>query len=246
MIYITGDTHGRFERLSSRRCPAGPGDFVMICGDFGGLWDGSREENYWLRWLSEKPFTVLFVDGNHENFDMLGALPLCDWNGGSARRVADNIIWLCRGQVYEIDGISFFTMGGASSHDMEGGVLYPDDADFETKRRRLNKLHVRYRVEHTSWWREELPSDEEMALGEQSLARAGNRVDVIITHCAPSSVQDMIGGAYAHDVLTDYLDRIRASCAFRAWFFGHYHRELSFDGRFFSPGERLLPLTDFL
>ena len=45
-------------------------DYVIICGDFGGVWNKeveNKEEKHLLDWLEEKPFTTLFVDGNHEN-----------------------------------------------------------------------------------------------------------------------------------------------------------------------------------
>ena len=82
MIYITGDTHGEFERLSSKHFSAGDEDYLIICGDFGGIWDTSKEQQYWLRCLSEKPFTTLFIDGNHENYDLLNTHPVIQWNGG--------------------------------------------------------------------------------------------------------------------------------------------------------------------
>ena len=78
-VYITGDTHGGFQRFGSKYFPQqknmGREDYVIVTGDFGGLWDGSPKDQYWLDWLEEKPFTTLFVDGNHENFDLLNALP---------------------------------------------------------------------------------------------------------------------------------------------------------------------------
>ena len=97
MIYITGDTHGEFERFGSNCFDAAKGDYVIICGDFGNLWDNSNSEKYWRKWLREKAFTVLFIDGNHENFDMLSAYPVTEWNGGKAHKIADNIIHLMRG-----------------------------------------------------------------------------------------------------------------------------------------------------
>lgn len=69
MIYVTGDTHGPVSlgRMSmdgySRRLNRDSfpeqrkmtkEDYVIICGDFGGVWNfamGSREERYWLDWL---------------------------------------------------------------------------------------------------------------------------------------------------------------------------------------------------
>ena len=71
MICVTGDTHGEFERLGSKHFPGGPGDYLIICGDFGGVWDTSHQEQYWRKWLSQKPFTTLFIDGNHANYDRL-------------------------------------------------------------------------------------------------------------------------------------------------------------------------------
>ena len=86
-IYITGDTHGDFQRFGSKYFPQqkemSRGDYVVIAGDFGGLWDGSQKDQYWLDWLNKKPFTTLFVDGNHENFDRLYSYPIEKWNGGT-------------------------------------------------------------------------------------------------------------------------------------------------------------------
>ena len=89
-IFITGDTHMPIdkEKLTARifdHTGKTKNDYVIICGDFGGVWDyrgESREEKYWLDWLENKPFTTLFVDGNHECFPRLNAYPVEEWNGG--------------------------------------------------------------------------------------------------------------------------------------------------------------------
>ena len=70
MMYVTGDTHSDFSRFKMKNFPEqkemDKNDYVVICGDFGGLWSGSKEENFWLDWLDGRPFTTLFVSGNHE------------------------------------------------------------------------------------------------------------------------------------------------------------------------------------
>ncbi len=78
MVYVTGDCHGEFNKFSTAAFPEQKqmtkNDVVIICGDFGGIWDTdktSSHENYWLKWLDEKTFTTVFVDGNHENFGLL-------------------------------------------------------------------------------------------------------------------------------------------------------------------------------
>lgn len=119
-VYITGDLHGEISinRLSFRRFPKGRhlsrSDFLAIAGDFGLIWDGSRSDNFWLDWLDAKPWTTLFIDGNHENFDLLESYPIVCWNGGKARKIRSNIYHLMRGQVYTLCGHKFFTFGGAS------------------------------------------------------------------------------------------------------------------------------------
>ena len=75
-----------------------------------------------------------------------------------------------------------------------------------------------------SWWRQELPSREEMEEGRRNLAAHGYRVDFIVTHCCASSTQILLGGAmYQPDIATDYLEEIRQKTQFKKWFFGHYH-----------------------
>lgn len=76
MIYVTGDIHGEIDisKLNTQNfSQAKAGDYLIVCGDFGLIWDmkPSRAEEYWMKWLSEKPWITLFVDGNHENFDRL-------------------------------------------------------------------------------------------------------------------------------------------------------------------------------
>ena len=233
MIYITGDTHGRFEKFMRKTLILTENDSVIICGDFGGVWDGSETERRVISWLAKLPCTILFVDGNHENYDMLNALPTEEWHGGKIHRIAPNVIHLMRGQVFEIEGKRFFTFGGASSHDISDGILEPDDPDFERKEAHLWWMNALYRVNHVSWWKEELPSDEEMEEGIRNLEKVGNSVDVILTHCAPTSVQDIFGESfYERDRLTDYLEKIKNTVDFKKWFFGHYHNDYVVDDKF--------------
>ena len=52
MIYITGDTHGGFQRFGSKYFPQqtqmGRNDYMIICGDFGGLWDCLLYTSEWF------------------------------------------------------------------------------------------------------------------------------------------------------------------------------------------------------
>lgn len=246
-IFITGDVHGDFRRFKKeifyQQAELSKEDYVIITGDFGGVWDGSPNEQHRLNWLEARPFTTLFVSGNHENFDMLAQLPVEDWHGGKIQRVRPSVIHLMRGQIYNIEGKKFFTMGGASSHDISGGILEPDDPKFRQKRKRLEISGALYRVNHRSWWAAELPSDAEYQTARANLEANGWQVDYIITHCCPTSVQvELSGEAFKPDHLTDFLDEIARKCQFKYWFHGHYHDNGVIQGKFVLLYEQIVEL----
>ena len=210
MIYVTGDSHANFKhRFSTENFPEQKDmtkdDYLIICGDFGAVWYGNKKDNYLLdKFYSHKKCTVLFVDGNHENFDRLYSYPVEVWNGGKVHKLRNSVIHLMRGQVFTIDEKKIFTFGGASSHDISGGILEPDDPDFKKKKKELDKGWKPYRINHVSWWKEELPSTEEMDEGWKNLMRHENTVDFIVSHCASSSATTFLGqGSYKTDDLTD-------------------------------------------
>ena len=219
-IFFTGDTHGSVEikRLSFKNFPEGrnltKNDYVIICGDFGCIWDGSNCDKYWLDWLEDRPFTTLFVDGNHENFNLLYSwkIPIEDnWHGGNVRVIRPSVLHLMRGQIFTINNMTFFTMGGATSVDK----------------------HLR--KENISWWPQEIPSYIEMEYGINNLNEHNNKVDYIITHCLPNSILDRIDRwCPQHDSLTNYLEKmIVQNIDFKKWFCGHYHIDKTIDDRYY-------------
>lgn len=222
MIYITGDTHipVDVQKLSTKRFleqkEMTKDDYVIICGDFGGVWDGSNEEKYWLKWLKNKNFTTLFIDGNHENFEMLYNLPTVEFCGGIAHKVEDGIYHLIRGEVYSIDGNKFFVFGGASSHDKE------------------------YRTEGKNWWAAEMPSEQDYKNAEENLRKNNFNFDFIITHSAPTSVQKEVAPRYEVNKITEFLEEVKKNIACRKWFFGHYHRDIVIDEKFTALFDKIL------
>lgn len=246
MIYITGDTHRDFTRFRTKSFPVQKtltkSDYVIICGDFG-IWDDSKEERYWLKWLDKKPFTTLFVTGNHSNYDLLKTFPVEEWSGGRVQRIRPSVIHLMRGQVFTIEGNSFFTMGGASSHDMDIEVLERDDPDLKEKRLWYDMRYARYRINHISWWQEELPSDEEYAEARKNLDACGWEVDYVISHCCPTSIMELIGKEdYVRDRLTDFFEEVKDKLQFRRWFFGHYHESMELLDQYTLLYKNIVPL----
>ena len=211
MIYITGDTHGFNDIdklvLNKTLSSLNGNDFLLITGDFGGIWDGSIHDEDILAYYAERPYSTLFVDGNHENFDLLNIYPVETWNGGKIHRISDKVIHLMRGQVFEIEERKIFTFGGALSIDKQ------------------------YREKGISWWPEEEPSDEECREAMSNLEKNDFLVDYIVTHAAPESiVRNEINSAHRLMCLDcdaeKFLDKVLEKAVYRRWYCGHYHFDL--------------------
>lgn len=216
MIYVTGDTHGEMSRFgSSQMKRVRQGDTVIVCGDFGFLWDGGDGEEKNLKKLGSKKYQILFLDGTHENFDLLARYPAVDWNGGKAQHICGNLYHLMRGQVYEIEGKKVFAFGGGESAELQ------------------------MRIEAKKWWACEMPSLEEMREGVRNLKAAGMRVDYIVTHSPPPGVA--AGAAENTNQLDAYFEQIVKQVHYEKWFFGSLHIDRKVTYKNFAVFSGLLP-----
>jgi len=210
-VYITGDTHGDpVTRLSTKNFPEGKeltkDDYVIVAGDFGVIWSNepSKRERYITKWLKEKPWTTLFIDGNHENHARLLDLPIEEMFGGKVGVVQSGIYHLKRGELYLIGDKTFFCFGGAYSWD-----------------RWHRELGLTY-------WDEEIPNNKEMEYGLQQMESVDYKVDYIITHAAPKCLIEILGFSKSppdgtEDTTCKYLDHIANCSTFKKWYFGHMH-----------------------
>ncbi len=209
-IHLTGDTHRNIDTLklglfADKNPQLNKDDYVIICGDFGGVWSKRTLEDD-LKIFENLPFTVLFVDGNHENFWLLNSYPVTEWHGGKAHVIKPDIIHLMRGQVFELEGKTIFTFGGATSVDKA------------------------FRREGESWWAEEMPTYEELDEGIANLKRYNNKVDYIITHSCgeralmypPLRNRGRKFGLYPENHMLSYFEDI---VDYKHWYFGHYHMD---------------------
>lgn len=217
MIFVTGDMHGEHDMYKLNRMRfreqrlMNKDDYVIIAGDAGIVWDGGGQDRNVQRILESKRFTTLWIDGNHENHDILDSLPVSIWNGGKVHFITESIIHLMRGQVFYIDGMKLFTFGGATSIDKA------------------------YRKEGVSWWARELPSIEECAEGLNNLGKHNWKVDYIITHDCFNLMFNKLAksnlflNGKTKTQLSVFLEEIEEYVTFKKWFFGHYHDDLEVD-----------------
>lgn len=214
-ICVSGDPHGEIGRMYEIDKIIKDDDYILFCGDFGYLFEDDFNENRFLDDLEARPYTILFVDGNHENFPAIYSYPEELWKGGKIHRIRKNIIHLCRGQVFEIEGLKFFTFGGGYSYDKA------------------------CRREGISWWPQELPTMEEYEEGKRNLEKHNWEVDYIVTHTLNYKSIQVLAAMDKYDEikplssdeapLNFYLEDIRELVNYKEWFFGHFHRDKKID-----------------
>lgn len=221
-IYVTGDTHGSVDidkivDLSYKEPTLTKNDYVIIVGDVAILWSSfipSRPNKLSIRdkdlidLYNSFPFTTLFIDGNHENHKALHKLPVSIWNGGKVHKISNSIIHLTRGQIFTINGLKFFTMGGADSVD---------------------KM---IRVKDESWWEEEMPNEMEYVEAMKNLSKHNYSVDYVLTHCCGSQFLNQLCSIHPMtDELTDFLYDLdkEYKLQYKHWYFGHHHIDNQID-----------------
>ena len=201
VIYITGDMHGEISRLRSRAArQLKKNDYLIVCGDFGFIWEDSAREKRLLSWLGKRKYHILFVEGTHDNLELINSYPEAEWNGGKVHEISGRLKHLVRGSVFELEGKKIFAFGGGESDDTE------------------------LRVEDGRWWRDELPTPEVVEDARRNLARHENKVDYIVTHQTGFKLKRFLSMAHNDfNVLDVFFDEIREKCGYSRWFFGAYH-----------------------
>ena len=230
MPYITGDCHGDFLKFTDMMFPEQRNltreNHVIVLGDVGLIYsinENNAEERFNRLFLEDRQFTFAFLSGNHENYDRLNAMKVSNWHGGKVHIIAPNVIHLISGQIYSIEGKTFFVFGGAKSHDITGGLLDLNAADFEDQYQKARKSGKPFRIKNINWWEQEMPSEREKEEGLSNLAVHSFHVDYILTHCCSTKIQKKLNPQFESDELTDYLEQIRQKASYSKWFFGHYH-----------------------
>lgn len=202
MIYITGDIHGDLGDFESRNTgKLKKDDVLVVTGDFGFIWDKSKQEQKALKKLSKKKYTILFVEGVHENFEMLYQYEECEIFGAKARKIADNIYCLNRGEIYTIDTKKMFALGG--------GVVEDVFENMDTDPLKSPSM----------------PTDNELKYAVDNLQRHDKKVDLIITHEAPASVKRLIRRDSVINDLNIFLDTLLHNVWYDKWYFGSLHTD---------------------
>lgn len=204
MIYITGDMHGEQSRFSDPRLKKlKRGDYLIVCGDFGFVWDDSPSERAFLRKLGKKKYTTLFIDGTHENFELLDSYDVSKWNGGKVHLINEKVIHLMRGQVFQLEDQTIFTLGGGVSSDID------------------------LRYENDTWSSKEIPTREQLVEGVDNLEKCDGAVDIVVTHEPPAKLKEFMllksNARVNISGVNNYLEEMSEACTYSHWYFASLH-----------------------
>lgn len=202
MIFVTGDTHGHIDYeklLKLKELNLSYDDYLLICGDAGIVRSEDTLE-YYVDLYNDIGCTIIFVDGNHENFDLLNTFTLVEYRGAFMHQIDQHIFHVLRGEIMVIDNLSFLCVGGAVS---------------------IDKM---YRTPHLSYWKDEEITFHDVDNALYNLEKFNNKVDYVLTHCVDTHTVNKVFGL-KRDVCTDQLIFIDKVVEYKHWYFGHYHHD---------------------
>ncbi len=217
MIFVTGDTHGDFNRLVEfcSRFQTTKEDIMIILGDAGFNYYGGLRDYVAKSKVSSLPITVFSIHGNHEMRPAaIPAYHTAEWHGGKVY-VEDefpDLLFGIDGEVYDLGGRKTLVIGGAYSVDKE------------------------YRLARGwNWWADEQPSDEIKKKVDKTLDSLDWKVDVVLSHTTPLKYEprevflSCIDQSKVDNSTEIWLNGIEDRLTYQYWYAGHYHTEKSID-----------------
>ena len=216
MIYLTGDTHGNFDRIAHfcARMKTQPTDIMIILGDAGINFYGGWRDLQKKEFISTLPLSLFCIHGNHERRPAtIPSYSETEWHGGTVyvEEQFPSILFAKDGEVYDLNGLQAIVIGGAFSIDWM------------------------YRVPGRSWWPDEQPSKEIKARVEDKLDELGWNVDIVLSHTIPLKYEPIevflpgIDQSKVDKSTEEWLDSIERCLHYGKWYAGHYHTNKSDD-----------------
>lgn len=216
MFYITGDTHGDFERLevfAALNHLKQEKDTIIILGDVGINYyvnsHGKGKDYLMKKFLSYSDYSLLCIKGNHEQYPAkLKNYKTKEWHGGRVYYEEEfpSILFAKDGEIYDINGQKCLVIGGAYSVD---------------KFYRLAK--------GWSWFLDEQPDEKTKRFVEKQLKAHNWEVDIVLSHTCPFNTipthmfMKGVDQSKVDNSTEIWLQEIADKLEFKKWYFGHYH-----------------------
>lgn len=209
-FYITGDTHGNFNRINyfCQRFETSKEDILCILGDAGINYYLNKKDYMLKQVLQDMPITFFCIHGNHEERPFnISTYITKKWNGGIVYYEEEfpNILFAKDGEIYNINGKSILVIGGAYSVDKEYRLL-----------------------KGWSWFKDEQPNKEIVKYIEKQITKQ-RHFDIVLTHTCPIGTEPrhmflpFIDQSKVDKTTELLLQRIADWITFDNWYFGHFH-----------------------
>lgn len=219
-VLLMGDIHGEVKRLADIANKIDnwtKDDLIIILGDFGCIWD-RKTAKLKLDYIAELPFTVAFLDGNHENFPLIKEMEqITLWNGGYIGMLSGGTIHLLRGEIYNINNKTIGVCGGANSIDKY------------------------WRTEGESWWAEEEIIENDVNNFKNNLLiknLENKKLNIMLSHDCPIEILPTVRAFSGVNKMSSFsnsqkrLQEIYKMINVDKWYFGHWHFDLQLDDKF--------------
>ena len=202
MIYLISDLHGKIDFAGIKKyCEiATDDDLLIILGDVCLEFEKTEENRKFTDYILSIEKNIAIMDGNHDNFAFLNSFPPEEWNGGIVGRITKSIVHLKRGNIYTIEGKTFFSFGGCKS-----SAKWKDMG---------------------LWYDGEEPTEEQYALARENLKKHNYKVDYILTH---KYEQTPPYGSTICEALREFTLFLEANVEYKQWFAGHWHKNKQVD-----------------
>lgn len=212
MIYITGDTHGNFQRIKEfcQEQQTTTNDYLIILGDAGINYFGDQD-NKLKEELTKLPITFLCVYGNHEerpeNIKTYQEINLFDGIMYQEKNYP-NLLFFKDSEVYTILNKKVLVIGGAFS---------------------VNKDLMIERG--YKWFKDEQPSELIKKQTLNNLQENNYQVDYILSHTCPYKYlpYEMFYVGVNQDKVDQstekFLDLIEELTDYHKWYCGHFHTD---------------------
>ena len=211
-VFLTGDKHGDFFDIINfiNDYNLGENDYIIVLGDMGLFWRKDKKDAEIFINLYEDSYKVnlMFIDGNHENFDLLKQIPL---NENGIGTISKHIFYLSRGCVFELLGKRFLCMGGADSVD-------------------------RFRrIKHLSWWEDEKITNEDISKVNKDIYYDYVLTHAAPQSIVNQNKWQLCKLLLAEDLIDhsseEKLDEMFQDLKYSHNYFGHYHSDIKLDDK---------------
>ena len=221
MIYITGDTHGNFDRFVPfcKENDTTKEDLMIVLGDAGINFGNPSSITRKKRRVEKLPLSFLFVRGNHEMRPENCPEYMCvDWHGGTVYidPKFPSLHFAIDGEIYDLGGFETLVIGGAYSVDKELRLAMEP-------------------IWGKTWWANEQVSKDEMDEISDKLQKRGWKVDMVLSHTSPLKYEPRelfltgVDQSAVDKTMEIWLDGIEDRLDYKHWWFGHYHGEKDVD-----------------